>query len=141
MQSNLSIRICNADDLELLASLNGQLIEDEKHDNKMNIEQLRDRMKDFMDTDYAANIFEEKYGEVIGYALVNHSKQPIYLRHFFICRPQRRKGYGKLAFNKLIELLNTQNIDVEVMYWNKAGYDFWKALGFIERSVYLRLGD
>jgi GNAT superfamily N-acetyltransferase len=63
----------------------------------------------------------------------------LYLRQFFICKSNRRKGYGKLAFEKLIDFLNTKNIDIEVMHWNNSGYQFWKSLGFIERSIYMRL--
>jgi predicted acetyltransferase len=136
--NSLTIRTCSFEDLELLATMNKQLIEDEEHDNKMNVEQLKERMRVFMSTDYKAYKFKD-LSEIIGYALVNHSRQPLYLRHFFIRRNCRRKGYGKLAFEKLLESLNTKNIDIEVMKWNNTGYAFWKSLGFIERSVYMRL--
>ncbi|MOA53967.1 Acetyltransferase (GNAT) family protein [compost metagenome] len=104
----------------------------------MTIDQLKERMKTFIHTDYIAYTFEE-YDQVIGYALVNHTKQPLYLRHFFICRNSRRKGYGKLAFARLLEALSTTVIDIEVMHWNHAGLSFWKSLGFRERSIYMRL--
>ncbi|WP_240422006.1 GNAT family N-acetyltransferase [Paenibacillus periandrae] len=136
--NHLTIQICSDDDLDFLAVLNKQLIEDEQHDNKMNTEQLKERMRSFINSDYKAYKFEE-HGENIGYALVNHIKQPLYLRQFFICRNCRRKGYGKAAFEKLLEFLNTKNIDIEVMHLNNAGYEFWKSLGFTERSVYMRL--
>ncbi|MFD0711605.1 GNAT family N-acetyltransferase [Paenibacillus sp. GCM10027626] len=136
--SELSIRICSHVDLALLATLNKQLIEDERHDNTMNIEQLKERMRSFIDTDYKAYIFGRDC-EIIGYALVDHTRHPLYLRHFFVCRNFRRNGYGKLAFEKLIERLNTKEIDIEVMHWNHIGYEFWKSLGFIERSIYMRL--
>jgi GNAT superfamily N-acetyltransferase len=136
--NDLIIQVCSNDDLDLLAVLNKQLIEDEQHDNKMNIEQLKERMEGFINTDYKAYLFKEN-GEVRGYALVNHRREPLYLRHFFICRNCRRQGYGKLAFEKLIDLLGTNKIDIEVMHWNERGYEFWKSLGFKERSIYMRL--
>jgi len=80
--AELTIRICSDIDLDLLAALNKQLIE-EQHDNEMNFEQLKERMRNFIHTDYKAYKFEE-HGETVGYALVNHTKQPLYLRHFFI---------------------------------------------------------
>ncbi|WP_143044350.1 GNAT family N-acetyltransferase [Paenibacillus sp. CF384] len=135
---NLTIQLCTTDDVELLAVLNKQLIEDEKHDNTMDIEQLKARMKHFIETDYRAYKFVVS-DEVRGYALVNHSRSPLYLRHFFICRKDRRNGYGKLAFVKLTECLNTKEMDLEVMHWNEAAHHFWKSLGFKERSVYMRL--
>ena len=78
---NLIIRVCTDDDLDLLAVLNKQLIEDEQHDNKMNVEQLRERMKGFIHSDYKAYLFEEN-SKTIGYALVNHTRHPLYLRQF-----------------------------------------------------------
>ncbi len=76
--------------------------------------------------------------DTIGYALVNIKQNPLYLRHFFICREFRRKGYGKLAFKRLLQLLGTDTIDIEVMVWNETGKCFWKSLGFEERSIYMR---
>jgi hypothetical protein len=32
-------------------------------------------------------------------------------------------------------------LDIEVMKWNNTGYAFWKSLGFIERSGYMRLEE
>lgn len=52
--NELSIRLCTHEDLNLLAELNKQLIEDEQHDNKMNVEQLKERMTAFLNTDYHA---------------------------------------------------------------------------------------
>jgi len=134
----LTIEVCCNEDLDLLAVLNKQLIADENYDNKMTLEQLKVRMAGFINTDYKAYLFNEN-NELKGYALVNHGREPLYLRQFFICRDSRRKGYGKVAFAKLIDLLGTDQIDIEVMYWNERGYEFWKSVGFKERSVYMRL--
>jgi len=57
-------------DLELLAILNKQLIEDERHDNPMTADQLRARISEFIRTEYKAYFFMEE-GEVRGYPLVN----------------------------------------------------------------------
>lgn len=138
MNSDILIIQCTDDDLDRLALMNKQLIEDEKHDNPMNVDQLRARMREFIHTDYKAYTFVEG-DDVVGYALVNHRQHPLYLRQFFISREYRRSGYGKRAFEKLLVALNTSAIDIEVMYWNEAGYGFWKSLGFKERSVYMRM--
>ncbi|MCL6591342.1 MAG: GNAT family N-acetyltransferase [Firmicutes bacterium] len=134
----IRIRVGSDEDLDLLAVLNKQLIEDEKHDNKMNVEQLRERMKGFINSNYKAYLFE-KDSKTIGYALVDHTRKPLYLRQFFICRDVRRQGYGKTTFNKLWELLKTEIIDIEVMSWNERGIGFWRSLGFKDRSIYMRL--
>ncbi|MDT3426429.1 hypothetical protein J2Z22_001955 [Paenibacillus forsythiae] len=93
---NLAIKTCSEADLGLLAELNRQLIEDEQHDNSMNTDQLRERMKNFLDGDYQAYLFLEN-GVVRGYALVRFGDNPRYLRQFFVCRECRRQGYGQAA--------------------------------------------
>jgi len=133
----LKIRVCTDDELDLLAVLNKQLIEDEQHENKMSVEQLRERMKKFINSDYKAYLFEEN-SKTIGYALVDHTRQPLYLRQFFICRDVRRKGYGRTAFKELLDLLKTNVIDIEVLLWNVRGMEFWRSLGFKDRSIYMR---
>ncbi|MFC0214143.1 GNAT family N-acetyltransferase [Paenibacillus chartarius] len=140
--NEIQVKVCAGKEaeLELLAKLNKQLIEDEKHDNPMNVAQLKDRMRAFISTDYRAYLFEAN-GETAGYALVNHSRQPLHVRQFFICRECRRNGYGRAAFEKLLEQLHTQHVDIEVMYGNEAGYAFWKSIGFVERSIYMRRGE
>lgn len=134
---DLKIRVCTDDELDLLAVLNKQLIEDEQHENKMSVEQLRERMKKFINSDYKAYLFEEN-SKTIGYALVDHTRQPLYLRQFFICRDVRRKGYGRTAFKELLDLLKTNVIDIEVLLWNVRGMEFWRSLGFKDRSIYMR---
>jgi predicted acetyltransferase len=134
---NIILSLCKNEDTDLLARMNKQLIEDEKHDNKMNIEQLKERMNNFIISDYNAYFFKHR-DSIVGYALVNVNKNPLYLRQFFICREFRRKGYGKLAFENLIKLLKTDTVDIEVMVWNEVGRCFWKSLGFEERSMYMR---
>lgn len=69
---------------------------------------------------------------------MDHSRDPLYLRHFFICRDSRRQGLGTAAFHLLLQELKTESIDVEVMWWNERGHKFWQSLGFKERSIYLR---
>lgn len=133
----LDIRVCTRADIELLADMNAQLIEDEEYDEKYSIDQLKKRMETLLGTEYDGYLFVENE-RVKGYALVNRKSSPIYLRHFFICRDCRRQGYGKTAFKKLIEFLGTNKMDIEVMYWNKRGYGFWKSLGFKERCISMR---
>jgi len=132
------INQASLDDLDVLALMNKQLIEDEQHDNPMDVEALKIRMKEFLLGEYRAYLFKQE--EVIkGYALVNYVRKPAYLRQFFLCRDSRGSGLGKACFQLLLKELKVEQLDVEVMYWNETGYKFWKSLGFEERSVYLRL--
>ncbi len=133
----ISVRKCSSYDLTLLAEYNKRLIEDEKSDNPMDPAQLRGRMKRFLETDYAAYLFESD-GIAIGYALVKTTSSPLYLRQFYIDRPYRRQHFGLQAFRLLLETLNTDSIDVEVLVWNTPALAFWKKMGFEERSLYMR---
>ncbi len=135
----LEIETCTGADLELLADLNRQLIEDEKYDVRLSIEKLKERMSGFLENGYKAFLFKEN-NKVRGYALVDFKREPLYLRHYFICRDCRRQGYGTACLKQLLSVLGTDTLDIEVMFWNSRGYEFWKSFGFKERSIYMRLG-
>ena len=44
---------------------------------------------------------------------MNPTKKPFYIQQFIICRSCRGEGYGKLAFMKLLDTVETVNIDIE----------------------------
>ncbi len=115
--------------IQLLAEMNRQLIEDEKANNSMDISQLKNRMIDFLNNGYKAFFFIVNL-EIVGYALCDISKKPIYLRQFFIKREERRKQYGKNAFKNLLEKLGIKEIELDVLQWNETGVRFWEKLGF-----------
>lgn len=118
-------------DAGLLASLNKQLIEDEGHRNPMSVEQLAERMADWLAGEYRAVLFEEAE-ETIGYALFRREAEQIYLRQFFIVREQRRKGWGRAAMQALRERVwaDAGRLRVEVLTGNQRAIAFWRSLGF-----------
>ena len=128
---------CTADNLPLLAQLNKQLYEDEKNDSIPTIDVLEEKLKCSMEQGSKAYLFIED-GEISGYALVRTQLSPYYLSHFFICKAMRRKRLGTIAFNCLMNELNTDSIDLDVFCWNKRGQEFWKSLGFKERCIIMR---
>ena len=132
------IKKCSLSDVEELAQLNKQLIEDEKSDNMMTLEQLKIRMRDFLESEYNAYFFMEE-DCIAGYVLVSHTSKPLYLRQFFIARNFRRQGKGRAALKLLQEELKTDKVDIEVLSWNMAAIKFWESCGFVERSRYMRL--
>ena len=136
--NNIFLRPATTADLDALASMNKQLIEDEQHDNPMTLPQLKERMEGFLEGDYTALICVDSADNIVGYALVNQAAKSFYLRQFFICRGERRKGYGRRFFHMLLKHLNTDTIDIEVLTGNEAGKAFWESLGFKPRSVYMR---
>ena len=134
---SMKIEKCTIEDVSVLARMNKCLIEDERSSNPMNLSELTERMKGFIEGDYDAYFFKD--GETtVGYALVDRTAKPLYLRQFYIDREQRRKHYGKSAFRALLEYLGTDCIDIDVLPWNEAGVAFWKSLGFAERYVVMR---
>lgn len=133
----MQIQECTIDDVPKLAALNKQLIDDEKSDNPMTINELENRMSAFLNTEYSAYFFIVD-SQVIGYALVNKTVEPIYLRQFLIDRNYREQHYGKQAFQMLLQHLDIKEIDLEVLPWNKNGLAFWKHCGFNETCIAMR---
>jgi ribosomal protein S18 acetylase RimI-like enzyme len=110
----------------------------------MDVAQLAERMAGFLAGEYDAYYFRGEGAEgdeVLGYALVRRTVAPKYLRHFFICREQRRRGYGRRFFRELLAELGETSIDIEVLTANAAGVQFWQSLGFVPRSLYMRYGE
>jgi GNAT superfamily N-acetyltransferase len=133
-------RFANEADLDLLAHWNRQLIEDEGHDNPMNVGQLRERMCDWMKNKYQVVIFCES-DLPCAYATFRNEDGQVYLRQFFVDRGQRRRGIGKQAFSLLLHAVHPphQRVVVEVMAWNSHGRAFWEAVGFRSRYVGMEL--
>lgn len=128
---------CTFDDIPMLARLNKELYEDENNDNIPAMEVLEERLKLSMEQGSKAFFFMTD-GEIAGYALVKTQTVPYYLSHFFICKNRRRKHLGTIAFQKLMEKLDTESIDLDVFCWNQRGQNFWKSLGFEERCIIMR---
>lgn len=133
----MNLQKCSMDDVKKLAILNKQLIEDEQSDNNMSIVELEERMHEFLNHDYDAYYFTNN-NDIIGYALINKTKTPMYLRQFLIQREFRNKSYGRKAFAVILEELGISEIDLEVLSWNKSGVSFWESCGFQERSKYMK---
>jgi ribosomal protein S18 acetylase RimI-like enzyme len=128
---------CTIENLPLLAQMNKQLFEDENNDNIPSIDVLQERLRKSIDEGIKAFLFVDMR-ETVGYALVKTNVIPYYLSHFFICREVRRKHFGTVAFNALMDELKCDSIDLDVFCWNKRGQEFWKSLGFEERCIIMR---
>ena len=131
------IRECTNQDVAQLALMNKHLIEDEKSNNPMGVEELEHRMMDFLNSDYKAYLFIED-DTVLGYALIRHTSTPLYLRQFYIKREFRRQHYGKTAFELLMKHIQADTIDIDVLPWNERGRLFWRSCGFEETCVSMR---
>jgi hypothetical protein len=78
-------------DAPLLAAMNGHLIQDEGHRNRMTVAELEARMAGWLRGEYQAVLFEEA-GQPVGYALYRRDPEYVYLRQFFVRREFRRCG-------------------------------------------------
>lgn len=127
-------------DCPLLGDLNHQLIQDEGHRNPMNVLELEQRMRRWLEGEYVAILFEEG-GEVVAYALYREQPDEIYLRQLFVVRHRRRQGLGKQAMHLLRSEIwpKTKRLTVEVLTANTAAVAFWRAIGYRDYSLKLEI--
>ena len=106
----------------------------------MTVPELEQRMRGWLQTEYAAVIFEEK-SEVVAYALYRDEPEELYLRQLFVTRNRRRKGIGRAA----VEILRTQiwpkdkRLTVSVLVKNEGAVAFWRAVGYKDYSLTLEI--
>ena len=130
----MRVEECTMLDVPLLTVMNKRLIEDEGSSNAMSLRELDERMRGFLAEDYKAYLFISE-ADVVGYALVRHGTDPLYLRQFYIEREHRRMHIGEQAFGLLMEHLDTAEIAADVLPHNGAGRAFRKSRGFKETYV------
>ena len=136
----MTLRSATLEDCRLLAELNHQLIQDERHRNRMTIPELEQRMRSWLSGKYRAVIYEES-GAVVAYALFREEAEEIYLRQLFVVRHRRREGLGRRA----VELLRSQvwpitkRLTVDVLTSNTNAIAFWHAVGYADYSLTLEI--
>jgi ribosomal protein S18 acetylase RimI-like enzyme len=133
------IREATAADLPLLARLNRELIEDQRSSNPMTLAELEERMRGWLGGEYRAVFFE--LDEVVAYALFRPAEGGIHLRQFFVLRSFRRRGIGRGAIEAFRRRYVPAGaaVTLEVLVHNETGIAFWRALGFEEHALSLRL--
>lgn len=136
----MNFRRATLNDSALLAELNHQLIRDEGHRNKMTVPELERRMRDWLDSEYVAILFESD-GQVVAHALYREQPEEIYLRQLFVARNRRRQGIGRQA----IEILRSQfwqknkRLTVDVLVHNTTAMAFWRAVGYQDYCLTLEI--
>jgi predicted acetyltransferase len=136
----MTYRRATTNDCPLLAELNHQLIRDEGHRNPMTVPELEQRMRGWLESEYAAILFEDG-GKVVAYALYREQPDEIYLRQLFVVRHRRRQGLGKQAMHLLFSEIwpKTKRLTVEVLTANTAAVAFWRAVGYRDYSLKLEM--
>ena len=129
-------RVATDADLDLLAVWNRHLNEDERAENLLDVDRLRERMRGFLAGEYRALIFEEA-GTALGYALFRPDENGVHLRQLFVDRAQRRRGIGR----RIVERLHMEvfprgvRVTVEALVHNERALAFWRAVGFADHAV------
>jgi GNAT superfamily N-acetyltransferase len=136
----MEYRAASDADLDLLAEWNHQLIRDEGHRNKMDVGQLRERMADFLHTEYRAFLFSRDK-EPVAYCLYKEGEEEIYLRQLFVARAHRRQGAGAEAVHLLRNRIwpSHKRVTVQVLSGNATGVAFWKSVGFSDYCLEMEL--
>jgi len=137
------LRIDRAERAEapLLAMLNVQLDEDEPHPHALPVAALTERMTRWIESgEYEVLLFRR--GErVTGYAAWRLEDRGAYLRHFFICRDQRRQGWGRAFMTLLCRDIFPKDrpIQIEAAIGNTDAIAFWRAIGFQDFGLSMEL--
>ncbi len=136
----MKYRLGTENDLDLLAQWNHQLIRDEGHRNTMSVQQLRDRMNEWIKGDYKAVIFEIGQDSV-AYALFREDGKEIYLRQLYVMRGHQRQGIGRKAVDILRTQLwpNDKRLTVEVLTNNEPAIKFWRSVGYSDYCLTLEI--
>ena len=136
----MTFRPATLEDCALLAGLNHQLIQDERHRNRMTASELEQRMKAWLGGEYRAVIYEDG-GEVVAYALFREMPEEIYLRQLFVVRNRRRQGVGRRAVEILRSHVWPKNkrLTVDVLVTNESAIAFWRAVGYTDYCLTLEI--
>ncbi len=134
-------RYASESDLDLLAEWNHQLIQDEGHENPLSVPKLRKRMGMLLTTGYKAVIFSDEENNDVAYALYHEMAKEIYMPQFFVDRTRRREGIGRRAMGVLFDTVwpKDKRLTVEALCHNTSGIEFWRAMGFRDRSLMLEI--
>ncbi len=134
----MTFRYATGADLDLLALWNHELIQDEGHRNPMTLPELADRMRAWVAGHYRAVLFICENAPV-AYAVFRCDGSEVYLRHFFVAREHRRRGFGRQAVGLLSKQVwpPRMRVTVEVLVHNQAAHAFWKAVGFSDYAITL----
>jgi GNAT superfamily N-acetyltransferase len=141
----IELRLATRSDLVLLARMNRELIEDERHLNPATQAELHERFEQFIDAGWTPDLFLLE-GGVVGYALHRREANPAapgghetHLRQFFVIRGRRRENIGQRALKVLCRTRwqAGERIVLDVLETNPGGRRFWDRMGF--KPYYTRL--
>lgn len=138
----LRYRFATSGDAALLARLNVQLVEDGADFGPAEPAYLERRMRRWLSSGHDhAVLFENRDGAVMAYAVYEEQPFEIYLRQFMVLGAARRHGIGRQVFETLRSEIwcRDKRLTLEVLTSNRAGYRFWRSLGYRNCAVTLEI--
>jgi ribosomal protein S18 acetylase RimI-like enzyme len=136
----MKLKRANRKDLGNLVRMNVELREDEKAPGSMSDKMLRARMERWLGSKSYDVFLLAQDGRTLGYALVDHAKRPVYVRHLYIERDCRRRGHGTEALNLLLEKYGRGELELDVNSWNASAIKFYEKFGFKKTFVAMKYG-
>jgi len=131
----MKIRSVTFNDVDTIAVLNKHLIEDEKHPNPMNIEQLAERMSGWLQAEYRGNlvVIDDR---VVAYCLYRDDGEYYYLRHLYVDRESRRQGIATRLLDWMYANVWTdKKVRLNVLAHNQSAIAFYERYGFQTRVL------
>jgi ribosomal protein S18 acetylase RimI-like enzyme len=126
------MRITKAElsDVEQLAVLNKHLIEDERHPNPMNVQQLAQRMSGWLQGEYTCYLVTEDR-RTVAYCLFRDDGEYYYMRQLFVERANRRRHIATRLLDWMFQNVWTdKKVRLDVLSHNEDAIAFYKAYGF-----------
>ena len=134
----MRLRPAREDDVETLATLNRQLLEDEGHPGKASLGELMVRHREWLATGEWTQDILDVDGHAVGYIVHAPNPHPLdpsiperFIRQFCIDRRFRRNGLGRDGFDLFMEhrVEPGGRVTLDVLESNPAGRAFWESVG------------
>ena len=138
--TNVSIRLAQPEDAELVATLIRELALYEKleHEARPSAEQLKKQLAADADALRVYCLIAEVAGKVAGYAIylprysTFETNWGIHLEDIFVREAYRSQGVGKMLFQELASIAQThgcKRLELNVLNWNEDAIGFYSRLG------------
>lgn len=149
----MRLRPAREDDVETLATLNRQLLEDEGHPGKASLGELMVRHREWLATGEWSQDILDVDGHAVGYIVHAPNPHPLdpavperFIRQFCIDRRYRRNSLGRDGFELFVahRVEPGGRVTLDVLESNPAGRAFWEAVGcrpFFSRMEVRRAAD
>lgn len=113
-----------------LAEMNRRLIEDERHPNPMNLEQLNRRMSEWLEKEYTGYLAIED-GGIVAYCLFRDDGKYYYMRQLYVERENRRNYIATKLLDWMYRNIWTdKKVRLDVLSHNQEAIAFYKNYGF-----------